>query len=280
MTAHAFTRTAVCMPAGSSPSSISVADLGRPARIEEHVALADRRLLGEQPGLEQRLPHLLARARARCRRTRAPGGRSRCGSRPTCPCRRAAGGSGGRRGGPGSGSSCGRTARPRRARAGRGRRPRAPRPTRGSSGRPPSRATASATRSGWCGADRLRAARRPSSSRPGRATARARRRSMPRGVLLEGERRELLEVGRVGAAGQPEERGSPPSVAGPQPQVVGPAARAGSAELDERGDDGGDEQPGALGRPPRGRRATRRRPAWPRAARRRRRRRATSTGAP
>src|SRR3954451_5435988 len=35
------------------------ADVGRTARVEEHVALADRRLLGEQPGHEQRLPDVL-----------------------------------------------------------------------------------------------------------------------------------------------------------------------------------------------------------------------------
>src|SRR3954451_4353881 len=34
-------------------------DLGRAARVEEHVPLSDRRLLRQHPGLQQRLPHLL-----------------------------------------------------------------------------------------------------------------------------------------------------------------------------------------------------------------------------
>ena len=47
------------MPAGSSSFVDQPADLRRAARVQEHVALADGRLLGQQPGLEQRLPHRL-----------------------------------------------------------------------------------------------------------------------------------------------------------------------------------------------------------------------------
>ena len=105
-------RTAASYPVGASPSSISRRISRRAARVEVDVALADRRLLGQQARPRAAPPPPPARARGRCRRSRARGARSRCGSRPTCPCRRAAGGSGGRRGGPGSGSSCGRAAAP------------------------------------------------------------------------------------------------------------------------------------------------------------------------
>ena len=72
------------------------------------MALPDARLLGEQAGA--------AGAPRRCRwpapgrrgRSRARGGRTRCGSRPTSPCRRGAGGSAGRRAWPGRGRRAGR----------------------------------------------------------------------------------------------------------------------------------------------------------------------------
>ena len=48
------------------------------------------------------------------------------------------------------------------------------------------------------------------------------------GVLVEGERRELVEVGRVGAAGQREQQEAA-EVAGREPQVVGPVGARGSA---------------------------------------------------
>ena len=68
---------------------------------------------------------------------------------------------------------------------------------------------------------------------------------MPVGVLLERERRELVEVGGVGVAGQGEQEEAA-EVAGLEPQVVRAGRRGGSASSTSAAIDGGDEQPGAL----------------------------------
>ena len=69
----------------------------------------------------------------------------------------------------------------------------------GSAGRPPSRATASATRSGWWEPIGSRRRRRRRARRRGRRARRARRRSMPLGLVVERERAELLERRRARA---------------------------------------------------------------------------------
>ena len=149
----------------------------------------------------------------------------------------------------------------------RGRRPRAPPSRRGRRGarrgprraRPPQRVR---------GADRGAQVRR---RRPGRArarrSARARRRSMPATWLLEGQRHELGVVGVAGdGEGELRRRGARR------------AALPAPGHLDERADQRGDQQPGALvdgvGVGAQRRRGRARR----RAAPRRRGRTATSTG--
>ena len=117
------------MPEGSVAVVDQVADLGRPARIEEHVALADRRLLGEQAGLEQRLPHLLGQrpfvAGEPARQVREVGVVAAPLAHAVEALEDPAGDAPGRIGVLVRPDACAR-----RARAGRAPRPRAPRPTR------------------------------------------------------------------------------------------------------------------------------------------------------
>ena len=228
----------------ASPRLDQPADLGRAARVEVDVALADRRLLGQQAGLQQRLPHRPARARGRCRRSRARGGRTRCGSRPTCPCpssrwriRRAT-----RRAG--SGSSCGRAARAARAEQRRARASSCS-STRGRPGRPPSRATASAIRSGWPAPIGSRSSDVVEHAGRERERARAQavdaRRRARRRRAARARSRSRLDVGRVG-----EDEEAAGELARSQRAGRRGAGGAGLGELDERADDGGDEQPLAL----------------------------------
>ena len=65
-------------------------------------------------------------------------------------------------------------------------------------------------------------------------------------VVVERERRELLEVGRVDAARQADDEEAV-EVAGAHLQVAGPRGRPRLAEVDQRGHDGRDQQPRALG---------------------------------
>ena len=164
------------------------------------------------------------RARGRCRRSRAAGGRTPCGSRPTCPCRRAAGGSGGRRGGPGRGPRAGARARrpSRAARAG-------PRARRGA-GRPGRRRAARRPRRPAAGGRRRSArAAATSASTPGGQRERAGAQAVDAaGVLVEGQRRELgvESLGRVGAARGGRREARRRAAAGPRGRAGGPARRA------------------------------------------------------
>jgi hypothetical protein len=67
----------------------------------------------------------------------------------------------------------------------------------------------------------------------------------PPGVLVERDRRELLEVGRLDARREAEEEGAV-DVPGAQRQVVRPRRDGGLAEVDERGDDGREQEPAPL----------------------------------
>ena len=158
------------IPGGSLAGLDQLADLRRAARVQVDVALADRRLLLQQARPRAAPPPPPGRARGRCRRNRAGGGRTRCGSRPICPSRRAAGGSGARRAAPGRGRRAGATvdaigAEHARARRPRSRRARRPGGRRGA--RPPRRSAAG-------GARRSARAARRRRSRPAAAPARVR----------------------------------------------------------------------------------------------------------
>ena len=175
----------------TTPSSMSAADVARRGASSGRRG-AGRRSASRRAGPpQQRLAHRLGRARGRCRGTRARGARTRCGTRPTCPSRRAAAGRGGRRGAPDRGRRAGarRPARPRRVSI--------PRTASscssldaGSAGLPPSRATAAATRSGCVAPIGSRSsATAPSTTWPGSASARARSRSIAGDLLLEARAR-------------------------------------------------------------------------------------------
>ena len=124
--------------------------------------------------------------------------------------------------------------------------PRAPRPSAGPrAGRraapPPRRPAADGGRRS------ARAARAPSSRPAGRRDGAGAQPVESRRVVVEGERAELLELLGRHAAGQGEQQEAL-EVAGAHDEVAGAGRRAGLGEVDERGDDGGDQQPGALAR--------------------------------
>ena len=220
-----------------SPRSISARMSAGAARVEEDVALADARLLG-RAGRRRAAPRRPPRpARGRCRRSRAPGGRTRCGSRPTCPCRRGAAGSAARRGGRGRGRRAG-ARRPRAAASSRASTASSCSATdAGSAGRPPRRGDAPRRRAAGARRRSARAGRSTSASTPaGSASARARRRSIARDLLLEGERRRARRRRGRRATSRRE-------VAA---ERAGRAACRRAGDLDERADERGDEQPGAL----------------------------------
>ena len=213
-----------------------------------------------RPAGEQRLADRLRERAGRCRRSRARGARSRCGSRPTCPSRRGAGGSAGRRAAPGRGpragaaralpsgsssastaSSCSSTER------GVGRAAAEPRDRLGDPQRVPR-------------ADRLAQLATSASTAPG-TRERARRaggRSAPAWSSKASGTSSSSAPGVERRRGQREHeearRARPRAIAGRR-RVAG---RARLGEVDERADDGGHEQPVALGAPARGRRAARR----------------------
>ena len=229
------------------------ADLGRLARVEVDVALADGRLLGQQAGLQQRLPHLLGeRAVVAGEAAREvgelgvvaaplahavepledPAGRALAGIRVLVRAGDRAARAEQRRARASSSSSCGAGGAGRRA---------ARRPRRSAAGGGRRSARAAATSSITPG---------------GSASARARRRST--GAPAR-RRRASTSSGSRPAAGIGEDEEAAGQLAGAQLQVVGAERRAGLGELDQRADDGRDEQPLALGQRRRDRRAARRR---------------------
>ena len=214
-------------PTGASPRLDQRVDVRRAARVEEDVALADARLLGEQARRRAAPRRPPGRARARCRRSRGRGGRTPCGSRPTCPCRRGAGGSGGRRAGPGRGRRAGARRRRRRRRAARARPPRAPRP---SAGRPAGRRAAPPPRRRAAGARRrsARAAARRRARAPG---ARGRRRAGGRcrptcssKASAASSASPASSRGRVARATQVARRSSPAAAPGRRRRRAGPGS--------------------------------------------------------
>ena len=189
--AHYPTVTGSFSPGGALARLDQAVDVGRAARVEEHVALADRRLLGEQPVGEQRLADRLGElalvageAAREVREVRVVAAPLAHAVEPLeDPPRDAP-----RRVGVLVRGDAAAVAV--RLRAARRRRPRAPRPSAGRragrrAARPPRRSAAGGRRRSARAARRRRARRRAARARV------ARRRSMPRGVLVEGERDEL-----------------------------------------------------------------------------------------
>ena len=232
-------------------------DVAGPPRVEEDVALADARLLGQQARVEQRLADLLGQARGRCRRSRARGARTRCGSRPTSPCRPGAGGSAGPRGGPDRGRRAGGPAarvaptRPRTA-------PRAPRPRAGRRGGRRAGPRGPAMSSGWPAPIGARRSAASASTWPGKRE-RAGAQAVDAGdLVLEGERGQLgspapsrrraralaPRAPAVSAAAAPEASTSAPTVAAATSQLAlvprGASARSAGVERED-----GQQAPGA-----------------------------------
>ena len=161
---------------------------------ERDVALADRRLLGEVAGAQERLADLERELRARGPRSRARGGGTRCGTRRTCPCRRGGAASGAPRAAAAAGrrrSRCPRR-RPRRgpprgwSRRSPPRVRRRPRP-----GRPPRRAPISARHSQRSSPTGSVSSRSPAGS----CTASMLDAIELLGVILERQRQQLEHVG-------------------------------------------------------------------------------------
>ena len=203
-----------------------------------------------RPGGDQRLADGEGELRARCRRSRARDGRRPCGTRPTSPSRRAAGGSGGRRAGPGRGPRAGGwDGAPSRIRAGRRPPPRAPRP----SGRPPGGRRAARPPRRSAAGGRRRSARAAADvaehgRRAPRAHARAAGRARRRGPRRRAGRARRACRGRAAAHGRREHEEALVELARGEAEVGGARGRARGGEVDQRGHGRGDQQPRALGR--------------------------------